>query len=96
MEEELKEYEKKKNELKGAIKANNFKLDDDYKNELTLRAKTVAESVKVGAQLMMIGGKREKKKQEKAKKTVASDLDNFCLVPKVGMTSEVGAKREGV
>ena len=64
VEEELKEYEKKKNELKGAIKANNFKLDDDYKQELTLRAKTVAESVKEGAQLTA-GVKREKKRQEK-------------------------------
>ena len=71
-------------------------MDDDYKNELTLRAKTVAESVQEGAQLMMTGGKREKKKQEKAKRTVASDLDNFCLVPKVGMSSEVGEKRERV
>ena len=71
-------------------------MDDDYKNELTLRAKTVAESVQEGAQLMMTGGKREKKKQEKAKRTVASDLDNFCLAPKVGMSSEVGAKRERV
>lgn len=35
VQEELKEYEQKKNELKGAIKANEFKLDDDYKHELT-------------------------------------------------------------
>ena len=43
---------------------------------------------------MLTGGKREKKKEEKAKRSVASDLDNFCLAPKVGMSSEVGAKRD--
>jgi hypothetical protein len=90
VEEELKEYEKKKSELKGAIKANNFKLDDAYKQELSLRAKTIAESVHEGAkanngakevkQNMTSGGpldKREKKKAKKFDHLICADLDNF-------------------
>lgn len=67
-------------------------MDDEYKKELTLRAKTVAESVQEGAQLT--GGKREKKRDEKGR-SIASDLDNFCVAPKKAMSSDVvGEKRE--
>ena len=46
VEEELKEYEQKKKELKGAIKANNFKLDESYKLLVDKSATEMAASVR--------------------------------------------------
>lgn len=97
VEEELKEYEKHKSELKGAIKANNFKLDDAYKQELDKRAKTVAESVQEGARLT--GGKRDKKKSSKMP-GIQDDLDQLGTRP-LPMSSDpfgpaIGVKREAV
>lgn len=89
VEEELKEYDKKKSELQGAIKANNFKLDDAYKQELARRAKTVAESVQEGAKLC--GGKRDKKKI----KTIADDLGQIGTSKMMSSDPvSIGMKRE--
>jgi hypothetical protein len=92
VEEELKEYEKKKSELKSAIKANNFKLDDAYKQELSNRAKTAHDSVKEGLKFPSSGGLAEKR--DKKKHSIASDLDNFV---RPAMRSELDSlKREPV
>lgn len=94
MQEELKDYEAKKNELKGAIKANNFKLDDEYKQELTKRANDIVSSVKEGAKhTSMSGGKRDKKKKEKSKlNLIGNDIDN--LNTNINNAKANGAKRD--
>ena len=48
IERELAEYNKHKSQIKSAVAANNYKLDNEYKNKLGLAAKQMAESVRVG------------------------------------------------
>lgn len=45
MEEENKEYEKKKKDLQAAIHANNFKLDERYKQQVQKGANEIVEGI---------------------------------------------------
>ena len=49
VQEELKEYEAKKKQLKGAIQANNNKLDEAYVRELAQSGSAMVQSVQLGA-----------------------------------------------
>lgn len=46
VEEETKEYEKNKKNLQAAIHANNFKLDEKYKQQVQQGANSMVESIK--------------------------------------------------
>jgi hypothetical protein len=52
VEEELREYNKNKAALKSAITANNFKLDDSYKNKIDITTLGMEQSVKAGMKLI--------------------------------------------
>lgn len=64
--EENAEYEKNKKHLQQAIHANNFKIDEKYKQQVQKGAKSIAESIKEGK--MMNSKKREAKYDQKLKK----------------------------
>ena len=52
--EELREYEKTKKQLKGAIAANNYKLDEAYVKQVARSGQDMAESVREGAKKMEV------------------------------------------
>lgn len=72
--EENAEYEKNKNNLQKAIHANNFKIDEKYKQQVQNGAKTITESIKLGKQMNQ--KKREIKQDHKHKKK-GLDLDEL-------------------
>ena len=56
MAEELKLYEQQKKELQKAIHANNFKIDEKYKLQVSSGASLIAKSVQETAK--SLGGKK--------------------------------------
>ena len=83
MQEELKEYEAKKQQLKGAIQANNYKLDESYVRQVAQSGQDMVESVRQGAAVasgqqkdsansMGCAAKRDAKTDKKKKKPAFS------------------------
>ena len=77
MQEELKEYEEKKKQIKGAIDANNYKLDESYVRQVEQCGDQMMQSVKRGAAtqkdsdddedngMKMMGCKKRREKKQK-------------------------------
>ena len=84
VQEELKEYEQNKKQLKGAIQANNYKLDESYVKQVAQSGQEMIESVKHGAQNNQTGQQIEANsmgcadKRQKKKKPLFSLQELLC------------------
>ena len=89
VEEELREYNKNKAALKSAISANNYKLDDAYKNRVDQSAQGMEQAVRAGLKL----NKKRREAQDPEERVLpSSGKKELNIVVKETL---VGVKRAG-
>ena len=89
VEEELREYNKNKAALKSAISANNYKLDDAYKNRVDQSTQGMEQAVRAGLKL----NKKRREAQDTEERVLpSSGKKELNIVVKETL---VGVKRAG-
>ncbi len=89
VEEELREYNKNKAALKSAISANNYKLDDAYKNRVDQSAQGMEQAVRAGLKL----NKKRREAQDPEERVLPSGGKKELNI--VVKETLVGVKRAG-